>query len=209
MGPTDGLNGKYGKKGRNGTIPRNGEIDRMGCRGIRLFGGQILGVRRLLPILLVVFLSAGALVIYICFFFGNGYVWDRDINNQELIGKAYVKFYLSSNRYPSSLQELVQAGYLPRKASFYVEPPDTWNSPADAASSCYVVQPPPSGSVEDLHMIARRSVEGNKLRFEPVANASIRDDIIKQQVPRDSVAYSNYIAPLEIERASRAGTGSK
>lgn len=164
---------------------------------------EILAPRRTwIGVVAFLLLLIGGAAVYVWFYFAEGYVWDRDMNNQEIIANAYADYYLAAERFPESLEELVKAGYLPRKASFYAEPPVSGNDPVDVELSCYVVQPPPRGSIEEPRMIGRRSLEDGKVlvEFNPVANAIIRDTIIERQVPRNTEAYSNYIAPLLLNR---------
>ena len=150
------------------------------------------------------------LILSILFFCGVGlicgywylsvnYVWDRDFANQRIIGKAYAKFYLTTKRFPTSLEELVKGGYLPQTADFYREPPGLFSRSVDARLSCYTVCPPPANNVENLQMVGRRKVEDGdeRVRYEPMINAFVRDAIIAAQVPRNEEAYSNYVAPIE------------
>jgi hypothetical protein len=132
-------------------------------------------------------------------YLSNVYVWDRDVANQKRIGEAYVRFYLDTKKFPSSLTELVQTGYLPQKAFFYLEPPGGFSRSVDVQNSCYVVGPPPSGDFENLTMIGRRETEGgnSNVIYEPTMNAMVRDEIIKRQIPRNTNLYNAYIAPLE------------
>jgi hypothetical protein len=109
----------------------------------------------------------------------HSYWWDRDQWNQVKIAKAYVAFYASKTNFPNSLADLVLAGYLPEKAEWYKEPPGFFTTPVNYTESSYVVLPPPSGDVDNLDMIGRRtSAHGHdRIDFSSPQNAVVRDKI--------------------------------
>ena len=113
----------------------------------------------------------------------NSYWWDRDQWNQEKIAKAYISFYTDKTNFPSSLADLVKAGYLPEKAEWYKEPPGFFAHPVASRESSYIVLPPESGDVENLKMIGRRTQQNGKdeIDFSSPQNAVVRDTIKQLQ----------------------------
>ncbi|MEI6193217.1 MAG: hypothetical protein WCS42_02685 [Verrucomicrobiota bacterium] len=116
----------------------------------------------------------------------NSYWWDRDQWNQEKIAKAYISFYTDKTNFPSSLDDLVRAGYLPEKADWYKEPPGFFAHPVASKDSSYIVLPPISDNVENLKMIGRWAQRDGKdeIDFSSPQNAVIRDTIKQLQGKR-------------------------
>jgi hypothetical protein len=108
------------------------------------------------------------------------YDWDRDVANQERIGRAYVCYYAERHEFAASLSNLVSAGYLPEKASYYQEPPGFWNLKEDSKSTCYAVFAPLGTDIQQLRFIGRKTSDGAWV-FEPTPNAIVRDDILALQ----------------------------
>src|SRR5258708_6716148 len=104
-----------------------------------------------------IFLLVGGAFLWVDWYFSVTYICDRDINNQEIIGKAYVRYYLEKKQFPENLEDLVTAGYLPARGHFYLEPPGFTSQEANVRMSCYIVGLPPDGDVTKLKMIGLRS----------------------------------------------------
>ena len=123
------------------------------------------------------------LVIGFCWVYSNSYWWDRDQWNQEKLGNAYIAFYTDKTNFPGNLAELVNAGYLPKKAQWYKEPPGLFAHPVDFKESSYVVLPPESGNVENLKMIGRKARQDGKqvIDFTSPQNDGVRDAIKQLQ----------------------------
>jgi hypothetical protein len=116
----------------------------------------------------------------------NSYWWDRDQWNQEKIAKAYISFYTDKTNFPSSLADLVKAGYLPEKAGWYKEPPGFFVRPVASRDGSYIVLPPESSNVDNLKMIGRRTQRDGKdeIDFSSPQNAVVRDAIKQLQGKR-------------------------
>lgn len=138
-------------------------------------------LKRKIGVILVIFvllLMVGAALFFsFAGYLATHYWWDRDHWNQERIAKAYISFYKDKARCPSDLADLVNAGYLPKKAEWYKEPPGFFSRPVDFKDSCYVVLSPESNNIEDLKIIGRSIQRDGKkeIDFSPPINAELRD----------------------------------
>jgi hypothetical protein len=121
-------------------------------------------------------LLAALLIFVSSWIYQNTYLWGRDQSNQEEIAKAYVAFYRNKTNFPGSLADLVEAGFLPEKADWYKEPPGLFGHPTDFKESCYVVMPPKSNNVENLHMIGRRTWYSGE---EQIDFTSFQNDVVR------------------------------
>jgi hypothetical protein len=111
----------------------------------------------------------------------TNYWWDRDQWNQERIAQAYIHFYTDRTNFPTSLADLVRAGYLPERAEWYKEPPGIFNQPVHFKESSYIVQAPASGDVQSCDMIGRRMQLDGK---EQIDFTSSQNDIVREEILR-------------------------
>jgi hypothetical protein len=104
--------------------------------------------------------------------------WERDMATQKWIGDAYISFFNTKKRSPTSLKELVAEGFLPIYSTRYIEPPGFFVKDYSFEESNYVIYPIES-TFERYGVkiyIARRD-ESGELHLLAPANAYIRDQL--------------------------------
>jgi hypothetical protein len=121
--------------------------------------------------------------IFLYWAWASYYSWDRDHWNQDKIASAYVSYYAHTKTFPTSLDDLVNSGYLPKKADWYKEPPGFLSRAVDYRTGSYVVNPPRSGEVKEYNMIGRKVQRNGKdeIDYDGVANSEICGGILLLQ----------------------------
>jgi hypothetical protein len=109
----------------------------------------------------------------------SNWLYGRDYENQEKIAEAYFSFYKEKSAFPNSLKDLVDAGYLPERSKFYLEPPGFFRRKVNYKEGSYEVFPPKNNDFNSLTMIGRKDLRGSgDWEFQPTINASLRDKFV-------------------------------
>lgn len=139
-------------------------------------------MKRLLILIACFFMLILFALFLLSYLYVTNYDWSRDSWNQEKIAAAYIAYFRDKRQFPDSLEVLVNAGYLPREADFYREPPGWYWHGRPIVSyqqGSYLVFAPKEGKVECLCMIARKAYIDDKevIKFNFPINADVRDEI--------------------------------